>query len=433
MFSLSPLRRTAADAMTRGNLTPAARQVTRALASTHTAATLSAGESTGQIIEFATTHVPFYQQFKPGTPLCELPVVDKLQIREHLDQFLAEGADPQKLAFAQTSGSTGIPFKAYFDAGKVLRHRAGLVGSYAFLGADPFGSYVHCRAQWSNDRKTRLVSLAKGQLPYSGSTETTLAPEAIAAWIRRHKPVTIMGYASYIEQLLYDFEERGVDTRGAVAAVIGGSEPASGYLEEASQRLFGLTPHMRYSSQELGIVGVTADDPSVYHLDTSSFFIELLREDSDEPVSPGELGRIVVTDLHNRAMPLIRYDIGDLARHPMRAEEPIVSQLTGLAGRRLDVILAGTAEHPRKIHAMNLWSPTSKLSEIRQFQLRQHAIGRFTWVLNAERSAQLEDKLREILRSRVGDDAACAFEYIDEVPVKASGKRQFFVSEISLD
>jgi phenylacetate-CoA ligase len=41
-------------------------------------------------------------------------------------------------------------------------------------------------------------------------------------------------------------------------------------------------------------------------------YAEIL-DDADRPCAPGEVGRVVVSTLHNYAMPLFRYDLGDLA------------------------------------------------------------------------------------------------------------------------
>jgi phenylacetate-CoA ligase len=57
-------------------------------------------------------------------------------------------------------------------------------------------------------------------------------------------------------------------------------------------------------------------------------------------------------------------------------------------------------------------------------------VGHFTWVLNADKSDATENKLRSILDERIGDVVTCDFVYVDDVPVLASGKRQFFVNEI---
>ena len=51
-------------------------------------------------------------------------------------------------------------------------------------------------------------------------------------------------------------------------------------------------------------------------------------------------------------------------------------------------------------------------------------------MLNGRKDAVIESKLRGILDELIGDILECNFSYVEEVPVLASGKRQFFVTEI---
>ncbi len=52
-----------------------------------------------------------------------------------------------------------------------------------------------------------------------------------------------------------------------------------------------------YSNEENGIMGLQNREDEGYHIDTETYYYEILKMDSDEPAEPGELGRIVITDL----------------------------------------------------------------------------------------------------------------------------------------
>ena len=66
-----------------------------------------------------------------------------------------------------------------------------------------------------------------------------------------------------------------------------------------------------YGNNENGFLACQVGEEDRYTVDLYNFYIEMLRLDSDDPVKPGELGRIVVTDFYNKAFPMIRYDTGD--------------------------------------------------------------------------------------------------------------------------
>jgi len=74
--------------------------------------------------------------------------------------------------------------------------------------------------------------------------------------------------------------------------------------------------------------------------------VEILALNRDQPAEPGEIGRIVVTDLHNRAMPIIRYDTGDVGAFATTSDgAPDPDRLAIVEGRRLDRIYAADG-HP---------------------------------------------------------------------------------------
>ena len=426
--ALTDIRRLVARVLGGSALEEGAREVEDALRATES---VPSADSARSIISYAKKHVPFYQRLD-GNSLEELPVVDKHLIRSNYDDHLSDEFVSSKLSSSSTSGSTGVPFKVFFDGSKVRRHRAGLVGSYRFIGLDPYAPLVHSKSWMRATPKVRAVQAVKEHFANSKVSYDDDSVKEIVNWIQSRRGVGLMGYTSMTESLLHELENRGVEfPKGTISAVIGGSEPATAYLTNASERLFGVSARMRYSNMEMGIIGVTGDDINTYHVDSSSFYVEILEEHGDRPVEPGKLGRIVITDLYNKAMPLLRYDTGDLGRHPISDEgKELKNQLTDLRGRRLDILLGGTEAAPERLHPLVIWGPLAQIEELNQFQLRQTAIGKFEWVLNSQENIELEKRLRAILEERVGNILECTFTYVDEVPILASGKRQFFVSDI---
>jgi phenylacetate-coenzyme A ligase PaaK-like adenylate-forming protein len=67
-----------------------------------------------------------------------------------------------------------------------------------------------------------------------------------------------------------------------------------------------------YGTSELGSVAASCGRSPGMHLFEDQFLVEVLRD--GRPVPPGEVGRLIVTDLVNSAMPLVRYEVGDVGR-----------------------------------------------------------------------------------------------------------------------
>jgi phenylacetate-CoA ligase len=94
-----------------------------------------------------------------------------------------------------------------------------------------------------------------------------------------------------------------------------------------------------YSNQENGMLALECVENKEFHVNSASYHVELLKMDMDEPVSVGEPGRIVVTDLFNHAMPLIRYDTGDIAVWKKAGECGWDSQVfSSIQGQMIDMI-----------------------------------------------------------------------------------------------
>ncbi|ATG50312.1 hypothetical protein CFK38_01315 [Brachybacterium vulturis] len=241
-----------------------------------------------------------------------------------------------------------------------------------------------------------------------------------------------MGMSSLLERLLRSFEEFDIQVpHGTVAVALAVGEPASTYLIAAAPRHLGVDLSLRYSNTENGLIGFARRATQPYHLNTSTHHVECLDLESDEPATPGSVGRIVLTDLYNRATPFIRYDTGDLGRFVTdQRGTPIPNLLAELVGRRSDFPIAGTEQFPTRGNLYKLLMAIDSHPAIKQIQLRQNSIGRFKYILNAERSEELEAGLRFHLDEQIGNILECNFEYVSDVPLEPSGKRRFFFCEI---
>jgi phenylacetate-CoA ligase len=83
-------------------------------------------------------------------------------------------------------------------------------------------------------------------------------------------------------------------------------------LRAAAAARFGATLKDCYSAGEFGYVAIECPESGLYHLMAESLIVEVVDE-AGRPCGDGETGQVLVTDLHNHAMPMIRYATGDLA------------------------------------------------------------------------------------------------------------------------
>ena len=215
-----------------------------------------------------------------------------------------------------------------------------------------------------------------------------------------------------------------MDTSGfAIRSIIPISESMPSVVRERLHEQFSCPVQAWYSNEENGIMGIQSANGTSYYIDSENFHIEILKMDSDEPCEDGELGRIVITDLRNRAMPIIRYDTGDLAKakHEIRGDRYRLF-LTEIYGRRSDTIYdtKGNALTPFII-TNNLWDVPGLL----QYRFIQETETEYTLELNGDpEKMDVEDILGRI-RPYFGENAVITTVFVDEIPVLASGKRKY--------
>ena len=154
------------------------------------------------------------------------------------------------------------------------------------------------------------------------------------------------------------------------------------------------------------------------------------------PARPGELGEVVVTQLDNRAMPLVRYATRDLAVPSASTSCPCGRQLAlldSVQGRVPDVVFApdGSA---LVVHFFTILF--EHLPGIRQFQIVQRETGRIeaSVVPAADYSrGAVEMRVRDAVARATHGSLAVDFRYVDDIPLSRSGKRRFVLSEVMPD
>lgn len=201
---------------------------------------------------------------------------------------------------------------------------------------------------------------------------------------------------------------------------------------EAIERVFRRQVTNRYGCEEVGLIASQCDRYQGLHVNSEHVIVEILRPDG-QPVGENEVGEIVVTDLLNRGMPLLRYAIEDTAVWQPEAcdcgrQSPVIARLTGRVADFLvrpdGSLVAGVSLVEKTVTAID---------GLDQLQIVQQALDRF--VLNVVLSKQADRghvaaQLERVLRDVFGDAAHIEVRCMDRLPQEANSKYRFAICQV---
>jgi phenylacetate-CoA ligase len=177
------------------------------------------------------------------------------------------------------------------------------------------------------------------------------------------------------------------------------------------------------------MIAIQCPDHTHYHVQAENVLVEII-DARDAPCSAGQVGRIVVTDLHNFSSPLIRYEIGDFAEVgepcPCGRGLPVLKRVMG---RTRNMLTLPSGEQ--------LWPnvPPDELvaiAPIRQYQLLQRSRETIEvrLVMPRRLTAAEEENMGTFLAKNLRYRFALRFVYVDEIPRSPSGKFEGFISAL---
>ena len=377
------------------------------------------------LIAHAVKTTDFYKDYPEDISLKDLPVVNKDTFRQQYDRFISSTyKDAPDNRVMCTSGSTGTPLRMIQNRDKIRHNTAGGI----FLGAAA-GYYIGMKEAfirvWVNNvKKSKFQLIQENMIMMDSSRMDEQALAEMFHTIEKKKVKCLVGYSSALGELSDYIRKSGKDCSNcSVRAIIPISETMPEPVRRTLSEQFGCPVRAWYSNEENGIMGLQNEKDEGYRIDTETYYYEILKMDSDEPAEPGELGRIVITDLFNYAFPILRYDNGDTAVAVRKEKNGRFKlYLSELYGRRSDLIYdcKGNAVTPYII-TNNLWD----IEGVKQYRFIQEDVKDYTIWLNGDPAKMDQEEILGRIRPYLGDEARIKVEIVDEIPVLASGKRKY--------
>lgn len=355
-----------------------------------------------------------------------VPITEKKDLRDATESFVPEGIDVKKLGFAQTSGSTGFPTRIYLDMDTACYRQAVRYATDVSFGRTPFELFARIHAH-DYDRSSLMGTrffFPKIFLPIFNR------PEENFRLLQKHRPSMLRGYPSSIFLLSRMNEVAGRPLK--FKAVVCVSELLSDDTRKAIGDSFSCPVYTQYGSMESSSVARECVEERRLHVESHSCIVEITDPEGN-PKKSGE-GEMILTPLFNRAMPILRFRVGDRAAWGGECgcgrPTPTIKNLSG----RVDdyILLPSGRLRPGK----NFYLELSLLSHFYEYQIVQEApdLIVFRYVPIRDLPGDAERAIRDhILGQCLGERMRVEFERVGKVKRGATGKLRVVSSKVPID
>ncbi|HYD55501.1 MAG TPA: AMP-binding protein [Burkholderiales bacterium] len=394
------------------------------------------------LLAHAVAHVPRYRTLlrdigiRSAAELDEqrflsLPILSKETVRAERDALLAakwpashgDGFD------VPTSGSTGQPVR--------VRHTR--VSEFFFHALVVREHLLHRRDLSRKFGAIRLAA-AKRSSPEWGvmsamfATGPSCVIDALAGvdaqldWLLAEQPAYLIGHPTNLRALIQQANAANRRPPGLLQLLAFG-ETLPPDLRAMAREAWGVPVVDNYSCREVGPLAFQCPEGAAYHVHAENVLLEVLRKDGT-PCAPGETGRVVVTPLHNFAMPLLRYEIGDYAEvaAPCACGRTLPA-LGRILGRSTAMAVDPTGRRFWPGLRASLLTP---IAPFRQLRLVQHAVDRIEllYVMDRELSAPERAAVAGALAEMLGYAFHFDLTRASALERSAGGKFEDFISRV---
>lgn len=409
-----------------------------------------------ELLHHAGTRVPYYRDVLRDADaisatgevhldnVAKVPLLDKTGLREHYESLKSDDLGTRDWFINTSGGSTGEPTRFIQD--RECKH---WIRAIRMLFDEWSGRPIGSRQTflWGSERdlfvgdetwKVRLKRWLKNEQWLNAFRMQAGNMREYAERINAFRPVQIQAYATSIYEFARFLEKHGIEVHSP-KSVLTSAGTLHPHMRDTIERVFRAPVFNRYGTREVGdIASQFSPDGGLCVVDFIHY-VEILRPDGT-PSPPGEPGEVVVTYLANKAMPLIRYRIGDMAvRTAAPADSgPQWTTLERVVGRVTDPFLLRDGGIVTPEYLIHLVGVVLNEGWIRRYQVVQEDYDSVTvrvalsepverpTDVHAQKLAEISEKIRLVM----GEHCALRYQFEADIPCLASGKYRYTVSKL---
>jgi phenylacetate-CoA ligase len=394
------------------------------------------------VLRHALASVPYYTGAFRGLDVdtfdwaafSSLPWLHRNTLQAEFDALSSRQCPPSHgtVMPSQSSGSTGKPVRFLVTAVSQLFWKALTLREHLWHNRDCAGKFSAIRVK-IEDGHFPSWGPPVGEVFQTGPLVMLNVRADIAKqleWLQREDPDYLITHASNLGALADLSIKRGVKLPSLRQARTF-SETLRPDLRDKVREAWGVEIADVYSCEEAGVIALQCPLHEHYHVQSENLIAEVLRPDGTE-CKPGETGEVVLTTLHNFAMPLIRYRIGDYAEVgevcPCGRGLPVLKRIHGRQ-RNMLTLPDGSQHWPSFPSA--LWLTVAPIQQFRVIQTARDRL-EVTYVMDRALTAAEEIMLKEAIGEKLGYAFNIAWNCVDLIERTPNAKYEDFVSQLSV-
>lgn len=357
----------------------------------------------------------------------KIPVLTKDVIRREQGNLVSRQFKESELRKTATGGTTTSPLPFFSDWDSLNHKRSATIAFDKWLGYQPgmksaylwgapqdFASFESIKQKLSNIFIHRCIFLP-------GTPLDDRIMEIYYQKLQKFKPLLLQAYPTPLD-IFAEFLKRK-SYKLSIAALSCTAEPLLEQQNKTISEAFGQAPYNWYGAREAGRIATECRNHDGMHINAHGVRLDVMSSEYVE----NDLGSLIVTDLWNVGMPLIRYEIGDVGR----ITENLCScgchlpRLQEVVGRVTDTFVNSKGQKIPGVGFTNRYIKDAR--EIMEMQIIQHGINDFEiLVVPAEEytpitEAWLQQKLNEFML----ETTVMRLSIVDQIPREKSGKVRF--------
>lgn len=403
------------------------------------------------LIKNAYENVPYYRRLfkeknlhvddiRTKEDLAKLPVLLKSDIRKHFSELISRNYPANQLVY-RTSGGTGDQIRFYVTKEQMSWEVA---AEYRAYGWGSYNLGDKCLMLWGSPldvaKQDNLISQIASQLERVCLLNTYVLSDSVLRnyieLMKHFRPRTVRGYSSSVYMMARYILERDIDFEQP-EAVFTSAEMLFPFQRLAIEKAFGCPVFDYYGSREVGAIAAECEEHAGYHISAENIVLECV--ENGQQVACGENGVLLITNLRNHGMPLIRYAIGDVGKLSCKSCNcgrglPVLESIEG----RVSQFMAVYDKHSNRIVPVSTAAPGPFSMALMQIPLDSYRIVQESLdrvVIKAVKgkgySQKHTDFVVNYMRSVLGEDVKIEFEFLPYLPSLPSGKRSVFISKVN--